>query len=170
MKFILVVATLVMSVSAFAQKHMVNFDASEISGVLSWTTGSNTSEQRDREITLNYAYTLLPKLQLGTKVTYQNDAGSEGYGLQVGGIYNLNENIRSSFYGSLFVGMLWNSTADYETQLATVAVGKRIPLSFINNENFVYSPEVAWTSGNFSDDLGYAQELAVKFLNFSLFF
>lgn len=170
MKFVLAAFLAVFSVSALAQKHMVNFDAGEIAGALKWSTGSNMGEEKAREVTFNYAYTLVPKFQIGAKTTYKYDAGSEAYALKVGGIYNLSEDIRSSFYGSAFVGMGWFSTVGQEVKMGELAVGKRIPLSFINNENFVYSPEVAWTSMTATNTSGYGQQLAIKFLNFSLFF
>ena len=169
MKFVLVALVAILSTSAFAQKHMVNFDAGEIAGALKWTTGSNQSETRERAVTLNYAYTLLSKLQVGGKANYTSN-GDESYGFQVGAIYNLSSEIRSSIYGSAYVGMNWGSTTQEEARNATLAIGKRMPLSFINNENFVYSPEVAWTTETSTKGDGYTQGVAVKFLNFSLFF
>ena len=184
-KLLVVLAAVAMSTGAFAQKHMVNFDAGEIVGALRWDSskekGSSSTEDKMRGLTLNYAYTLTSYLQVGAKVNYFRNSGDgytqEDYGFQVGAIYNHGSDIRSAYYASLYTGMDWQNAYEAggsrdEILKTTVAVGKRFPLSFVNLENVVYSPELAWESLNptKSSSTEWTQSLAVKFLNFSVFF
>lgn len=184
-KLLVVLAAVAMSTGAFAQKHMVTVDGSNLDGFLSWNStkekGSSSSETKDRLLSLNYAYTLTSKFQLGGKLNYAKssfDNGTdESYGFRVGAIYNHGKDIRSSYYASLYLGMDWvnqygaQGRGAGEVLFTEVAVGKRIPLTMIS-ENFVYSPELTWVSANPTTSIQteWSQGFAVKFLNFSVFF
>lgn len=187
MKFVVALVLSTFAFSALAQKHMVNFDAGEIYGALNWNTekskGEDAAESKSSVLSVNYAYTLLPYLQVGGKLNYSqmkfsDNTNDEGYGLQLGAIYNHGSDIRSSYYASLYLGMQWdngygsdNHFHDEEVS-TTVAVGKRFPLSFVNLENVVYSPEISWnqTTPTKSSNTQWEQDLSIKFLNFSVFF
>jgi len=185
MKFVVALVLSTFAFSALAQKHMVNFDLGEVYGALTWSKskekGESVNEDRTRVLSVNYAYTLLPYLQVGGKVNYginsASDSSSEDYGFQVGAIYNHGADIRSSYYASLYLGMQWDNNygsfhSHGEEVSTTVAVGKRFPLSFVNLENVVYSPEISWnqTTPTKSSDIQWEQDLSIKFLNFSVFF
>lgn len=185
MKMLLVVLAVVLSTSAFAQKHMVSVDAGELVGVLNWSTskdkGQSSQEDKSRDLTLNYAYTLTSYLQVGGKLNYSKNTytggSDEDYGFQVGAIYNHGADIRSAYYASLYTGLNWQNgygTNHYHAEVlsTTVAAGKRIPLTKLGLENVVYSPELSWTSQNPTTtvDVEWQQDLRVKFLNFSVFF
>jgi hypothetical protein len=185
MKLLIVAVALVMSVSAFAQKHMVEFGTdTQTLGALSFTDsktkGSSATEEKSFKLTGNYAYSIAEHFQVGTRFNYSNDkqtsGNTEGYGLQVGGIYNLDTDFRSSYYASLYVGWQWGRqtqpNSGTEAMSSTVALGKRIPLSMFNLENVTYSPEISYNTTNptKSSSTEWTQGLTFKVLQFSVFF
>ena len=189
MKMLIIALVTVFSVSAFAQKHMVNFsNDSLVVGDLNFSNsksnGSNKSDSVSFSIKANYAYSLTAHMQLGTKINYakgeeNNNDEFENYGLFVGGIYNLDTDFRKSMYASLYVG--WAKDNSYpnvgssnhaEQTVAEFAVGKRFPLTSIGFENLTYSPEVSYTATNFttSNTADWAQNVKFTFLKFAVFF
>lgn len=187
MKLLFAALTLVMSLSAFAQKHMVQIGTDNTTiGNLSWesekTRGSNSSESKAAYAFANYAMTVTSNLQAGVKGEIFNvssdGSSSDSFGLQVGGIYNLDTDLKKSLYASLYVGWEWGNQVDdtfederTEEFSSTLAVGKRFPLSFIN-ENVTYSPEIAYVSKNPTKTSGteWTQSLEFRIIQFSIFF
>jgi hypothetical protein len=187
MKLLFAALMLVSSLSAFAQKHMVQIGTDNTTiGNLSWqsekTRGSNSEEQKAYYVFANYAMTLTDHLQAGAKVELSKftfgDSASNTLGLQVGGIYNLNTDFRKSLYASLYVGWDWGHEVDddfedsrTEAFSSTLAVGQRFPLTFIS-ENVTYSPEIAYVTTNptKSSDTEWTQSLEFRILQFSVFF
>lgn len=191
MKMLFVVTALVMSVSAFAQNHMVEFNADALmlgsfTHSKSKSKGTSTDENNNGVLFLNVARQVADHFQVGVQGNYARGeyAGntSETYAFLVGGIYNLDTDFRKSFYASAYVGMEWShnyfSSSFFENEhdeniIGKIAIGKRFPLSFLNLENVTYSPEVMFTSRTgtkSSSDGVWSQDLAIKFLQFSVFF
>lgn len=187
MKMLLAALIIVMSASAFAQKHMVQIGTDNTTiGNLSWTSektrGTDAEENKFFYALANYAMTFTDHIQAGGKVELTKskfgDESSHTYGLQVGGIYNLDTDFRKSLYASLYVGWEWGYSNDSvtpiertESFISTVAVGKRCPLTFIS-ENVTYSPEIAFVSTNptKSSVTEWRQALEFRILQFSVFF
>lgn len=187
MKVLILAVAMVMSSAAFAQKHMVQFGTDNVTiGNLAWETektrGNDSVESKSQYVFANYAMALTSHIQVGVKADiFRNqvaDEKSTSYGLQIGGVYNLNTDFRKSLYASLYVGWDWDHANgdDFdierdETFKTTFAVGKRYPLSFIS-ENVTYSPEVAFVSSNptTSSDTEWTQSLEFRILQFAVFF
>ena len=188
MRSLLLVLVVFFSASAFAQKHMVEFNAdSFLLGRLSFTSTKyrNLDAEEDKSgfVYLNYAYTILPQVQLGSQVSYNkyswSQATSEGYEILVGGIYNFTSDLNKSFYTSVYAGWSWNHESGTgqdivheESFVSKVAFGKRFPLTFLNLENFTYSPEVSFKSVNPTKrtDKEWEQDFSIKYLQFSVLF
>jgi hypothetical protein len=188
MRSLLLVLVVFFSASALAQKHMVEFNAdSFLLGRLSFTSQKYryTDAQEDKSgfLFLNYAYTILPQVQVGSQVSYNKysygQATSEGYDILVGGIYNFSSDLNKSFYTSLYAGWSWNhqfgtgqDIVHEESFISKVAFGKRFPLTFLNLENFTYSPEVSFQSMNPTKraDKEWEQDFSIKYLQFSVLF
>lgn len=190
MKLLIVAIALVMSASAFAQKHMVQVGTDNTTiGNLSWesskTRGSNSTEDKSAYIFANYAMTLTDHIQAGVKANYSKfkfggsgNGSSEQYGIQVGGVYNLNSDLKNALYASLYLGWDWGRQT-YQNQgtevfNTSVAIGKRFPLSFIS-ENVTYSPEIAYVSKDHTKSEGqfgtqWSQAIEFRIVQFSIFF
>jgi opacity protein-like surface antigen len=187
MKFILAAVVAVMSVSAFAQKHMVQFgtDAQTLSS-LSFRSekhsGQKSEEDKNFNFTGNYAYALTSNLQVGANFNYsiekENNEDSENYGLLVGATWNFDTDFRKAYYVGVHAGMDWgrksggDENSSSEELISRATAGKRFPLSFIGLENVTYSPEVSFTSVNSTKktDTEWSQDLSFKILQFSVFF
>lgn len=188
MKSLLLLFVLVLSTSASAQKHMIEFNAdSFLLGKMSFINTKNRGEssQEDKAgfLFLNYAYTIAPQIQLGVQGNYSkykySQGSSEGYGLLVGGIFNFSADLNKAFYTSIYMG--WDWSHDYDSYngnvytedfLTRLSAGKRFPLTFLNLENVTYSPEVSFTNTNAtkSSYKQWQQDLSFKFLQFSVLF
>jgi hypothetical protein len=191
MKLFLVLMFAVMSGSAFAQKHMVEFNADSIMmGAYRFSSskyaGENAEEDKYGYLYINYAYTILPNIQVGVRGNYAKsrfaNSKSENYELQAGAIYNFNTDLARAFYVSAYGGFSWDGQydSDYENThsenlIGTLAIGKRFPLTFLNLENITYSPEISFSSENSTKSQGefkreWHQEFAIKYLQFSVLF
>lgn len=188
MKHLLLLLTLLFSVSAFAQNHMIEFKAdSLLLGNLAYSKEKNRGESsRDSNFSalyLNFARTVSEHLQAGLQANY-NHSGyvsgkSEDYSVLLGAIYNLGDDFRNSVYASAYAGWEWDHDYDdsltndhNENLIGKIALGKRIPLSFLNLENVTYSPEIQFTSRTATKSTSshdWSQELTLKFLQFSIF-
>lgn len=175
--------------SGGGNRHMFEFGAdSSVFGLLSFdkskTRGNESDDDTQLNLDLNYAYSLpmYPRLQLGARGLYLKDVNSlgdqENWGAQVGAIFNLSDDLQSSAYASLYLGMLWNhdygssQAGDDEVRIGTVAVGKRFNLERWGLKHVTYSPEVALQTRNSttSSSFDYSQDLQIRFLQFSVFF
>lgn len=189
MKMLIAVIALAASLSAVAadQKHMVSVGTdNQTLGSLAWTSsktrGSDSTETKNYNLSVNYAYAIADHFQLGTKLNYLNEkarSSNEQYALQVGGIWNMNTDFRKSLYASLYVGWDWghqtrtaNGNEMTENFNTTVAVGHRYPLSFLNLENVTFSPEIAYVTKNptKSSSTEWTQGLEFRLLQFAVFF
>jgi hypothetical protein len=188
MKTLLAIVVLALSVNAFAQKHMVEFNNDSLAlGSLSFNStkfrGEDSSEEKSFRLSGNYAYSLTDHIQVGTQLGYEKnkfDGGSsEFYKMLLGATYNLSNDFRNSYYASVYAGWEWDqnhnsgeTNTHNEDFITRVSVGKRFPLSMLNLENVTYSPEVSFTSTNPTKKTNteWNQDLSFKFLQFSVFF
>lgn len=170
-------------------RHMFEFNAdSSLFGMLSFNRskarGTSTDNNTELNLDLNYAYSLpmIPRLQLGGRGLYVKDVSAAGdvenWGLQIGAIYNLSDDLQNAFYGSIYGGMLWNheygrtGAGDDEVTVATLAVGKRFDLDRWGINHVTYTPEIALQTKNSLTrrSFDYTQDLQFRFLQFSVFF
>ena len=190
MKLMLLIVVFVLSGSAFAQKHMVEFNADSILlGQFAFKLTKDRADQNAEEtktglLLLNYAYSVTEHLQLGARGSYSKFEGEgskgENTGLSLGVIYNLGPDLRNAYYVSVYGGFEWSRYEDNtsptdrgEEVFGRLSFGKRFPLTFLNLENVTYSPEVAMTSTSSTksnSSVDWSQDLAFKFLQFSVFF
>lgn len=187
--FILAVVAL-FSFTAFAQQHMVGFNADGVLfGRYAYALRKDRTEQNAKEtqagsLSLNYAYAIAPLLQLGTQLNYFQSEG-EGFDFvskeaMVGVILNSTEDLRNAFYVSLFGGMDWSTSklrsfpeSKGEDLKGKIALGKRFSLSMFNLENLSYTPQISYSSSssNFGSSFNdYEQEFSIDYLVFSVFF
>lgn len=190
MKSLLLVLIAFLSLNAFAQKHMVEFNADSIFlGRYAYNLSKGRSDANAEEIQsgflfLNYAYTVASHIQVGSRFSYTTAEGqgyeSDSLGLALGIIYNLSENLKDSFFVSLYGGMEWDESKfngfedekDEEIK-GTFAIGKRFPLTFLNLENVTYSPQISYSSESSTKSTAYTdweQELSFEYLNISILF
>lgn len=187
MKLLALVVVMLLSMSAFAQKHMVEFNADSVTlGTFNFSNskdrGQDSSENKIWALSGNYAHSVTDHIQAGTQFSYTkfhtaSSGHSENLEILVGGIYNLDTDFRKSFYASVYAGWEWGHStkpnASTEDFVSKFGLGKRIPLSMFNLENVTYSPEVAFKSTNStksSSTTEWTQDLQIKFLQFSVFF
>jgi hypothetical protein len=175
--------------SSYSTRHMLDFNAdSSLFGMLSFgkskARGTGTDNSTKLNLDLNYAYSLPmhPRLQLGVRALYVKDTNSAGnvenWGAQVGAIYNLSDDLTNSFYGSIYLGMLWNheygtsGAGNDEVRMSTIAIGKRFNLERWGIKHVTYTPEIALQNKNSSTkrSFDYTQDLQFRFLQFSVFF
>ncbi len=173
------------SLWAQQKNHMIDFNADSIvQGALNFgktkNKGSDADNGTDLKLLFNYAYRVAPKLQVGMRTNYVKDStklNSEGWGLEVGAIWNFQEDLMNSPYASLYVGMQWDNTygafaSSDEIRKTTLAVGKRFDLKVLGIEHVTWSPEIAFQSLNSttSSALDYATNIQFRFLQFSVLF
>ncbi|WPU66265.1 hypothetical protein [Peredibacter starrii] len=188
MKALVLLFILAFSFSSLAQNHMVEFNGDAIMyGAFNHSKTKSkeqaTDETNNGALYVNVARTVSDHIQFAIQGNYLHADYSAGffesYAFLLGGIYNLDTDFRKSYYAGVYAGMGWennslNTPNSHEEKLVgKVVVGKRFPLEFLNLENVTYSPELAFTSETAtksSSDEQWSQNLAIKFLQFSVFF
>lgn len=170
---------------AQARNHMIDFNADSIvQGALNVgktkNRGSHADNGTDLKLLLNYAYKVAPKLQVGVRTNYVKDStklNSEGWGMDVGAIWNFQEDMMNTAYASFYLGMQWDNTygalaSSDEIRRATLAVGKRFDMKVFGIDHVTWSPEIALQSLNSTtaSALDYATNIQFRFLQFSVLF
>lgn len=176
MKLIVLVFSLFVASQAFAQNlHMIEMNTT--SSTLGALTFVDDGDDTDMVINLggSYAYKISERVQLGLQGNYDRrdgDRTNSAYDIGVGGIYNFNDDLTNTLYTSLYAGMGWARSGDStdEAWRGTVALGKRFALSNINLPNVTYSPEIAYTRAERIGSSYGTNILAIRFLQFSVFF
>lgn len=166
-------------------RHMFEFNVdSVLAGAFSFdkskVRGSSPDNDTKANLSLNYAYGLASFLQVGTRFNYFSgiSGGSdvENFDISIGGILNNKEDFTQTAYLSLYLGagfaQDFGATTRDDLRFATLALGKRLPLSRWGLKNVTYTPEVAVQSISSTNDSGldYSQSLEFRFLQFSVFF
>ncbi len=181
MKFLIWVSFL-FSAATFAagQTHQVSFSSNYSAG---WSGEAFSSQTKNNskvdsfeglsgEITVNYAYTLTKRLQVGfafTNVTDEStlklDSGTEtkyqtaNRSLFLFSLFNFNDEFNKAFYagGGLATEIkeseIKGTNNDYIASGLSVIIGKRFPLTDWGIENLTYAPMVTFTAGLISGDL-----------------
>lgn len=171
-KLVLIATVALMTTTAFAQKHMVQFDNfsdSGRSGSFDITQSSNDAdnETSTMNIAINYAYAVTNEIQVG--FTYRDYAGEEA-GADVAAntiglnfFYNLDGALKNSKYIAL---RYWTSSvseatgdngvingAEDDTQTDIVLeYGKRWHIGSGWGFDLTFSPNVQYAMSTFSDD------------------
>lgn len=190
MKLFSLFLVLLFSTTAFAQKHMIEFSTNSfLFGEVAFNlekerTDQNAEETKNAFLYLNYAYAIASQVQIGVRGQYLSSKGEDfaykSNTLALGVIYNFSAKLNEALYTSLYSGFEWDkseqsgsNTDRDESLVATVALGKRFPLSFLGVENITYSPEISFSSMSSTQstsDSDWSQDLAFKFLQFSVLF
>lgn len=182
MKVFILIAVLAVSVSASGQTsnlHMI--EMSTTSATLGALSFSDDGDDSDMNINIagNYAYRISERVQLGLQGNYAFFEGdsidNEIFGLNVGAIYNFDDDLTNSFFVSLYGGMAWanfygSGNGSSESWRGRGAIGKRFALSKINLPNITYSPELSFTRSEFTDNGSGVNTISIRFLQFSAFF
>lgn len=188
MRTILCLIFFILSVPAFAQNHMFQFNTgSSVLGEFAFSQSKDRGEKKDDDqsgfLALNFARSVSSHFQVGLEASYRVDNDSdkreESYGALIGIFYNFTEDLfPTSAYLSVFSGFEWghvlwdNDPNEHSEALVTkISLGKRFPIAFIS-ENFTFSPEVSYKTTNMttSENPEWKQELIFKVLQFSVFF
>ncbi|MFL5785061.1 MAG: hypothetical protein ACJ76H_10650 [Bacteriovoracaceae bacterium] len=179
MKYFLLILAFVAS-SAFAQtNHMIEMSTTSATlGALSFTDhGSRTD--KSLYFSGNYAYKISERVQLAVQGNYShfdsNFSNTESYGLNLGAIYNLDDDFTNAPYVSLYGGMNWfhsygHGNGSTEAWNGRAAFGKRFSLSNINLPNVTYSPEISYTRSEYTSGGYGSNTVSIRFLQFSAFF
>lgn len=181
MKF-LVMVSLLTCATAFAkgQTHQVSFSSNYSAGwsgeAFSAQTKNDarvdTFEGLSGEITINYAYTLSKRLQVGfafTNITDEstlefNDGSEREYetanrSLFLFTIYNFHNEFNRAFYAGAGLATeikeseIQGADNDYIATGISFLFGKRFPLTDWGIENLTYAPMITFTAGLISGDL-----------------
>lgn len=186
-KVLLAVGCGLIATSAWAQQknHMFDFNADSIvQGTLNFgktkNRGTHADNGSDLKLLLNYAYRVAPRMQVGVRTNYVKDStkyNSEGWGMEVGAIWNFQEDFMNTAYASVYLGMQWDNTygalaSSDEIRKGTLAVGKRFDLKVFGLDHVTWSPEIALQALNSSTGsaLDYAHSIQFRFLQFSVLF
>ena len=197
MKKFIVLAVAALSMNAFASKHMVSLygyeggNASDRSLDFSNSTGDNSNHDNieGRNIALNYAYEVMPGIQVGAiykslNVKTNGDLANPGdktttMGLNV--TYNFAGQLSDTNYATLGYTALNAEESDVtgndgsKTNVWNVDFGHRFSLGTIWGMNFNYSPsaslQLAKTSYDKSGDADTATtSVTVNFVKFDVLF
>jgi hypothetical protein len=167
-------------------RHMLEFSPEAMeAAVLSFdrikSKGSDADSGTNLNLDVNYAYGITQFLQAGARFHYLSGLSganpSEGVSLQLGAIMNFDTDFTQAAFVSLYLGagfqqQFGNNGSRDDLRLATLAVGKRFPLTMFGVKHISYTPEVALQTINSTtnDSLDYSQSLEFRFLQFSVFF
>lgn len=167
-------------------RHMLEFSPEAMqAAVLSFdrikSKGSDADSGTNLNFDVNYAYGVTQYLQAGARFHYLSGLSganpTEGMSLQLGAIMNFMTDFAQAPYVSLYLGagfdqQFGNNGSRDDLRLATLAVGKRVPLTMFGIKHISYTPEMALKTVNSTtnDSLDYSQSLEFRFLQFSVFF
>lgn len=180
MKLFFLLFGLFLGTSAYGQNlHMIEMSTS--SATLGSLSSSDNGDSSDMNINLagNYAYKISERIQLGIQGNYalfqSGSIDNELYGVNIGGIYNFDDDLTNAFFVSLYGGMAWtklygNGNGSFESWRGRGAIGKRFALSKINLPNVTYSPEVSFTRTELTENGSGVNTVSIRFLQFSVFF
>lgn len=167
------------------QKHMIEFNANSIPTLI-WsftkdkTKGTASENDSDIALDMNYAYTIHPNFQVGGRLNYftgiSGNNDQENLLLQAVGWFNTKAgDLQNSPFLSLAVGGGYAQTygeAGTRDDLlnAAITAGKRFGMDRWGVKHLTWTPEVALTSSNSTnnDSFDYRQALEFRFLQFSV--
>jgi hypothetical protein len=167
------------------QRHMVEFSAQSLPSAIyaiqrAKTKGSSAETDTSSTLNLNYAYTIHPNLQIGGRFNYFNGIFAnndvERLDVQVGGWFNtMAGDLANSPYASLHLGTGYAQTFGYrgardDLWIATLAIGKRFSLDSWVVKHISWTPEIALTTVNSTNDssFDYRQATEFRLLQFSV--
>lgn len=171
--------------AAEGQRHMVEFNADSIPTIIysierSKTKGTDSDNDSSSNITLNYAYTIHPNVQVGGRFSFFNGIFAnndvERLNIQVGGWFNTKAgDLQNSPYIAAHVGTGYSQTfgdAGGRDDLwsGQIALGKRFSLEDWGVQAVSWTPEVAFVSENSTNNsnFDYRQAMEFRVLQFSI--
>lgn len=194
MKKLAIVLTLISSV-AFAQKHMVRFDANGNSvndvQVKFDTNDNGTDDNKSNEFAFNYAYTVAPQWQVGIRYAMSSTDNAQGTAneysentIGLSGYWNKEEDLMNTCYFGLHYDMTSytvdegagnGSNADGDKMnTITLEYGHRFALGKIWGATMTYSPNVTYAMSTTELDAGgddvKTTSFGINWLKFDMLF
>ncbi len=171
--------------AAPGQRRMVEFNAQSLPSALhafqrSKTPGASGDDDSTTTVDLNYAYSIHPNVQIGGRFNYFKGSSGvtdvERAQIQAGAWFNsLAGDLANSPYISFHMGTGYSQTLGGNTTrddlwLGTLALGKRSGLRRWGIEHLSWTPEVAFTTVNSTNNSSfeYRQAVELRFLQFSV--
>jgi len=168
------------------RRHMFEFNVdSPLKAAISFeknkVKGSDSDNETNAALSLNYAYGIHRLVQAGMRLNYFSGVSGgqdlENMDFSIGAILNSEEDFTRSMFAALYVGAGWaqqfgaGSTRD-DLRFTTLSAGKRIPLERFGLEHVTWTPEIALKTLNSTTNasLDYSQSLEFRILQFSVFF
>lgn len=167
------------------QRHMIEFNAESIPSIIyslerSKTRGTGGDNDSSSNISLNYAYTIHPNIQLGGRFNFFNgiagNVDQERMNVQVGGWFNTKAgDLQNSPYVSLHVGTGYAQTFSQGNRrddlwTGQVALGKRFSMENWGVRALSWTPEIAFVTENSTNNssFDYRQATEFRLLQFSV--
>jgi hypothetical protein len=168
------------------RRHMFEFNVdSPLRAAISFeknkVKGSDSENETNAALSLNYAYGIHRLVQAGARLNYFSGVSGnedvENMDISVGAILNSEEDFTRSMFAALYVGAGWAQQFGDEAnrddlRFMTLSVGKRMPLERFGIDHVTWTPEIAVKTLNSTTDasLDYSQSLELRILQFSVFF
>lgn len=167
------------------QKHMIEFNANSVPSLV-WaftkdkSKGTSSENDSDIDFDMNYAYTIHPNFQLGGRLNYftgiSGNNDQENLLLQAVGWFNTKGgDLQNSPFLSFGVGGGYAQTygdggSRDDLLNATLSAGKRFGMDKWGVKHLTWTPEVALTTSNSTnnDSFDYRQALEFRFIQFSV--
>lgn len=167
------------------QRHMIEFNANSVPSLV-WaftkdkSKGTSSDNDSDIDFDMNYAYTIHPNFQLGGRFNYFNGINgnndTEQLGVQAVGWFNTKAgDLQNSPFLSLALGAGYAQTFGTnggrdDLITAGVSAGKRFGMERWGVKALTWTPEVALTTLNSTNNssFDYQQALEFRVLQFSV--
>ncbi len=158
-------------------RHMIEFNAEAIPSLVyaiekTKTKGTNSDNDSDTTLGINYAYSIHPNVQVGGRLNYFNGVFAnndvERMDVSAVGWFNLNSDLKNSAFASLSLGTGFAQTFGTnggrdDLWLAGLSVGKRFSLERFGVNNVSFTPEVALTNQNSTNNSSFDYRQATEF-------
>jgi hypothetical protein len=167
------------------QRHMIEFNANSVPSLI-WaftkdkTKGTDSENDSDIALDFNYAYTIHPNIQVGGRFNYftgiSGNNDQENLGIQAVGWFNTKAgDLQNSPFLSVALGGGYaqtygaNGSRD-DLVTAAVTAGKRFGMDRWGVKHLTWTPEVALTTTNSTNNssFDYRQALEFRFVQFSV--
>ena len=167
------------------QRHMIEFNADNIPSLIfafgkTKTKGTASDNDQDVNFQFNYAYAIHPNFQIGGRFNFFNGLSGnndvEQLDLQVAGWFNFyggdlqNSPYLSASFGGGYAQTFGAAGGRDDIITGTLALGKRFSMDAWGVKHLTWSPEIALTNTNSTNDSNFDYRHATEFriLKFSV--
>lgn len=171
--------------AAEGQRHMIEFNGESVPKIIyslerTKTKGTGGNNDSGSDISMNYAYTIHPNVQIGGRFSFFNGVFAnndvERLNVQVGGWFNTKAgDLQNSPYVAAFVGTGYAQTFGSnggrdDLWLGQISFGKRFSLESWGLKSVSWTPEVAFITENSTNNsnFDYRQATEFRLLQFSV--